>query len=131
MPRGRRHYRVTLADAYAAHERALQSGGLAGLRDLHSLSSALARPYSGYYRPIAAKAAALVHSIATNHAFVDGNKRTSVLLVELLLDKSGYRLEPAEGEDINHAIERLVADHVVEGRWPIERIEEWFASRIR
>lgn len=82
MPRGRRrrHYRVTLADAIAAQERALRSGGLSGLRDLHSLRSAIERPYSGYYRPIAGKAAALMQSVATNHAFIDGNKRTSMAI---------------------------------------------------
>jgi death on curing protein len=127
------HYRITLADAMAAHTRALVSGGgLDGVLDLHGLQSAIARPYSGYYRPIASKAAALMQSVATNHPFVEGNKRTSVLLVDLLLDRSGYRLVPAnDREDLNQAIEHLVADCVVRDHWPVERIAEWFAPRIQ
>jgi death-on-curing protein len=113
LPRGRRHYRITLADAIAAHERALSTGGLSGLGDLNSLQSAIARPYSGYYRPIARKAAALMQSVATNHPFADGNKRTSILLVDLLLSRSSYRLEPLPGEDINRLVEDFVVDCVV------------------
>jgi hypothetical protein len=58
-----------------------------------------------------------MQSIATNHAFVDGNKRTSIILVNLMLDRSGYRLEPADDqEDLNRAIEDFVVECVVEGR---------------
>jgi prophage maintenance system killer protein len=72
-----------------------------------------------------------MQSVATNHPFVDGNKRTSILLVELLLSQSGYRLEPLPGEDDNRLVEDFVADCVVGGHWPIERIAEWFKERLR
>jgi death-on-curing protein len=53
-----------------AHDYALSRyGGLPGIRDLGLIESALARPYSGYYRPIEKKAAALVHSLTLNHGF--------------------------------------------------------------
>jgi prophage maintenance system killer protein len=39
------------------------------------------RPYNGYYRPIEKKAAALVESMGGNHGFIDGNKRTAVILI--------------------------------------------------
>ena len=51
--------------------------------------SAIARPYSGYHRAISAKAAALLHSMVGNHGFVDANKRTAWLVVEILIDRSG------------------------------------------
>jgi death-on-curing protein len=74
-----RHYRVTLADALAAHDAALTFGGRAGVVSLHSIESVIGRPYSGYHRPIANKAAALLHGVIRNHGFVDGNKRTALL----------------------------------------------------
>ncbi|MSO89334.1 MAG: hypothetical protein EXQ89_05135 [Rhodospirillaceae bacterium] len=45
------------------------------------IESAIARPYSGYYRSIVKKAAALLESMASNHGFADGNKRTTLILV--------------------------------------------------
>jgi death-on-curing protein len=93
LPSGKRHYRITLGDVLSAHARALLTGGRPGIHDLDALLSAIGRPYTGYYRPIARKAAALMQSIATNHSFNDGNKRTSIILLNLLLDRSGYRLE--------------------------------------
>lgn len=86
------HYRLTLADAITAHDEAMRYGGRDGVSSLHLIESALARPYSGYHRPIAQKAAAVLHSMVGNHGFVDGNKRTAWLLVEILISRSGYSL---------------------------------------
>ncbi|MBN1812662.1 MAG: Fic family protein [Anaerolineae bacterium] len=59
-------------------------GGGHALRDLGLLESAVARPQASAfgvdaYPDLATKAAALLHSLVLNHAFVDGNKRTAVL----------------------------------------------------
>ena len=56
----RRHYRLTLDEALDAHAHALCFGGRQGVIDLGSIKSAIARPYSGYYRTIGREAAALV-----------------------------------------------------------------------
>lgn len=78
------------------------------------------------------KAAALLQSIATNHAFYDGNKRTSIILLHLLLDRSGYSLEPSDAaEDLEQAIEDFVVDCVVTEKWSVNAIGEWLAARIR
>lgn len=77
-------YRLTLADAVMA----LVFGGREGIRSLHLIGSAFARPYSGYHRPIARKAAAVLHGMVGNHGFIDGNKRTAWLLVEVLIARS-------------------------------------------
>lgn len=85
---------------------------------------------SGYHRPIAAKAAALVESMATNHGFVDGNKRAALILADLLLTSSGYALVPVEP---NEAIERSVEDMVVavaSGGLAFDAILQWFRTRI-
>jgi death-on-curing protein len=96
----------------------------------HYVQSAIARPYSGYYRPIYRKAAALVESMATNHGFADGNKRTTIILTHLLLARSGYVLRPLNAdEDPVKAIEDLVLD-VVTGRIDFEGISAWFKQRL-
>ncbi len=55
-------------------------GGDPGVRDYGLLESALARPRASVfgadaYPDLHPKAAALLHSLARNHALVDGNKR--------------------------------------------------------
>lgn len=58
-------------------------GGLPEIRDVGLLESALARPRASAfgedaYVGINEKAAALLHSLARNHALVDGNKRLAL-----------------------------------------------------
>ena len=90
----------------------------------------MARPYNGYYRAIEKKAAALVQSIAGNHGFVDGNKRTAVILTHLLLSKSGYRLDPIRGDDtIDVAMENMVVDAVCH-KLSFDEIVRWFFDRL-
>lgn len=120
-----RAYRVTLADALTAHDEALTYGGRDGITSLDLIESALGRPYSGYHRTISKKAAALLQSMVKNHGFVDGNKRTAWLLVELLIVRSGYALGVAEAERIDDFV---VA--VASGEVEMAAIEEWFRARI-
>ena len=69
---------LTLADVLAIHEDQLvRYGGDAGVRDLGLLEAALFRPQTGYYADLIAEASALWESLAQNHPFVDGNKRTA------------------------------------------------------
>ena len=131
MPRGKRHYRITIADALNAHRRALLTGGRDGVSDLGSIESAIARPYNGYYRFIALKAAALVQSVACNHGFVDGNKRTSLILTHTLLRESGYRLDPLPSDvSANEMAERMVLA-VVTHKMEFDDIVSWFKARLR
>jgi death-on-curing protein len=82
----------------AVHEEQLsEHGGAAGVRDLGLFESALARPQqlAGYGTPppdVAALAAAYGYGLARNHPFVDGNKRTAFVAVELFLWLNGQRL---------------------------------------
>jgi death-on-curing protein len=120
------HYRVTLADALTAHDKALTFGGRDGISSLHLIESALGRPYSGYHRTIAAKCAALLESMVGNHGFVDGNKRTAWLLVELLVARSRYELTLAKDEPVDDFV---VA--VAEGKIAFPQMENWFVQRLR
>jgi len=76
-------------------EQIAEHGGLAGVRDLPLLLSALARPQNreAYGEPdLADLAAAYAFGIARNHPFLDGNKRTAWVVAEVFLLKNGYEL---------------------------------------
>lgn len=129
MPSGKTHYRITLGDAIGAHERALRTGGRAGIVSLDSIESAIGRPYTGYYRPIEKKAAALVESVVCNHGFVDGNKRTALYLVDLLINRSGFRLKAASRHSINEELVEML-QAVADRRLNLRQVEDWFKIRI-
>jgi death-on-curing protein len=120
------HYRVSLADVLAAHDEALTYGGRAGVVSLDSIQSAIGRPYSGYYRAIHLKAAALLHSLIQNHGFVDGNKRSALIVTLLMIERSGYRLRL----DDNERIDDIVVS-VADGRIRFDALAEWFKLRLR
>jgi len=73
----------------AAHDEQLaEHGGSPGVRDAGLLDSALARPLNraAYGKPDAAELAAVyAYGLATNHPFVDGNKRIAFVALELFL----------------------------------------------
>jgi death-on-curing protein len=75
------------------------------------------------------KAGAIAQSVAGNHGFVDGNKRTALILIHLLVDSSRYKLKALPNENIEDAIENLIlriAGHEIE----IDEINEWFRLRV-
>ena len=77
--------------------------GSGPVRDLGLLDSACHRPQSGLlgqdaYPTLAAKASALMHSLARNHALVDGNKRLALLATVVFQRINGYRLDLTDDE---------------------------------
>ena len=131
MPGGRSHYKLTLRDALEAHEVALETGGVPGILDLNLVASNIGRPYSGYYRQIWKKAAALFEAGCRNHGFADANKRTALLNLHTLLDRSGYSLEGLEGEDIEQAVEDLAVAIADENQVvTYDEIAVWMRARI-
>jgi death-on-curing protein len=114
---------------FAAHEIAILIGGLDGVRELTVIESGIARPYVGFRRRIWEKAAALLQSIAQNHGFIDGNKRTALLVLNVFLERSGYRLTPLEGENLSDAAETVVLG-LVEHRIDLEALTSWFRQRL-
>ena len=81
----------------AVHDEQLaEHGGGSGIRDAGLLDSALARPVNlaAYGKPdFADLAASYGFGLAKNHPFVDGNKRTAFVAVELFLALNGYQLQ--------------------------------------
>ena len=86
----------------AIHDEQLREhGGATGIRDDGLLESALARPLNAAScgEPDLAELAALYAlGIAHNHPFVDGNKRTAYVALELFLDLNGVDLTASDAE---------------------------------
>ncbi len=92
-----RHWTWLQRDVVVAiHEAQLaEHGGGSGVRDAGLLESALSRPenLAAYGKPdVADLAAAYGYGISRNHAFIDGNKRTAFVAVELFLELNGFGL---------------------------------------
>ncbi|MFD7430169.1 type II toxin-antitoxin system death-on-curing family toxin [Streptomyces sp. NPDC059814] len=99
--------------------------GAAEVRDYGLLDSALARPQSSVfgqdaYPDVWQKAAALMESLARNHALVDGNKRIAWYATWVFLHMNGHPLDA--GFDVDQA-ERFVLD-VCQGVVDMPKIAE-------
>jgi death-on-curing protein len=110
--------------AFAAHdEQIAEHGGGTGIRDAALLESALSRPrnLAAYGTPDAADlAAAYAYGIARNHPFVDGNKRTALVVAETFLLLNGRELEASDAEVV------IVFLALAAGELDEAELAEWF-----
>jgi death-on-curing protein len=122
---------LSVAQLVRIHARQVaRFGGSLGLRDRGALEAALARPQATFdgedlYPDIAAKAAALLHSLVGNHPFVDGNKRVGATAAELFLLANGFALEAPDA-----ALVAMVLT-VARGELSPEAIAIWLRQRTR
>lgn len=115
---------------YAVHDELIaEHGGLAGVRDKALLLSALARPQhlEAYGNPdIADLAAAYAVGIARNHPFLDGNKRTAIVVAGgVFLPLNGYELVAD-----NREIVRVMLA-VAEGLVDDAELAAWFRTYMK
>ncbi|MDX5365139.1 MAG: type II toxin-antitoxin system death-on-curing family toxin [Alphaproteobacteria bacterium] len=112
------------AAVLAFHLRQLaEHGGGEGIRDQGLLDSALNRPLNkfAYEEPdLFDLAAAYAYGIATNHPFVDGNKRTAYVAALTFLRINGYRVEAPAPEKYETFI------HLAAGELNEEELAAWF-----
>ena len=99
--------------------------GTGPVRDVGLLDSAASRPRSSAfgqdaYPSTALKAAALLHSIARDHALVDGNKRLAWLATVVFLDING--LAPDLDDDAAFDLVMAVAEGTVDVAVIAERL---------
>jgi death-on-curing protein len=104
-------------------------GGGGGLRERGGLEAAAARPAMTFggedlYSDLAAKAAALMHSLVMNHAFIDGNKRVGAATAELFILLNGHRLDASDREF------EEIALTVARGELEADALAIWFRQRI-
>lgn len=114
---------------HAVHEEQLaEHGGGTGVRDANLLASALARPeqLAHYGKPdVAALAASYGYGISRNHPFVDGNKRTAFVAVELFLALNGHDLRASDADCVVNMLE------VAAGNLSEESFAEWIRQNIQ
>ena len=95
---------ITADDVIQIHSLVIQrSGGMDGLRDRASLEAAISAPMQSFggedlYPTIVEKIARLGYGLASNHAFVDGNKRIGAMMTQLLLKWNGFQMSLNSGE---------------------------------
>ena len=117
---------LTVQQVLFIHARLIETtGGEHGVRDLCLLQSAVFRPQATFdgielYGDLFHKAAALMISLAQNHPFVDGNKRTAITAAALFLRQNGWQLVTS-----NQELERFTMRVVNEGL-DLEACAEWF-----
>lgn len=120
---------IDAAVVHAIHEEQLaEHGGRAGLRDQGLLESALARPQqlASYSEPdVATCAAAYGYGLSRNHPFVDGNKRTAFVAVELFLLLNACLLEAADADCV------LTMLRVAEGSISEEEFAAWIRQNSK
>lgn len=103
-------------------------GEAAEVRDVGLLESALARPRASAfgadaYGTLDEKAAALLHSLARNHALVDGNKRLALAATIAFYGINGKRLTCTNDE-----IYDLVVDVAAGSLDDVPTIGAWLAE---
>ena len=95
---------VTAEDVILIHSRIIQTtGGIEGLRDRAGLEAAIAAPLQSFggedlFTSDIEKIARIGFGLASNHAFLDGNKRIGAMMTQLLLEWNGYQLRLKQGE---------------------------------
>ena len=99
------------------------------VRDIGLLQGCLARPQTTLfgteaYASLAEKGAALVHSVATSHPLIDGNKRTAWTLLVTFLAMNDH--EVITSSDDGLAFVLAVATDTM----PLPEIAEWIDSRL-
>lgn len=116
----------TLEETLELHSRLVEIfGGSRGVRDLGLLQSALGRPQTGYYETLSLQAAALLHSLAMNHCFVDGNKRVAFALTIIFLKINGQKFLVTADEG-----ERFLIEEVIKRKVDVEIIADWIEKHI-
>ncbi len=122
---------LSLEQLLAAHASQIERyGGATGLRDQGALEAAVARPQATFggedlYADVAAKAAALMHSLVMNHPFIDGNKRVGAhaVVVFLLANEVAPGFSPGDLTELTLATAR--------GELSAEELAIWFRQRTR
>jgi len=94
------------------------------------LASAVGRPQAGFggveaYESLWLKVAALLESVARNHAFLDGNKRTAIIAAIHMLNLNGYDLVAEQCEIVDLALD------TVEGALTLQKIAEFIEQHAQ
>jgi death-on-curing protein len=117
---------IDLEVVLAIHDEQLaEHGGQAGVRDRGLLESALSRPQNQFAygeHALPRLAAGYAFGTSRNHPFLDGNKRTSLVVAELFLVLNGFELTATDAECVTTFLQ-LAAGDLTE-----DQLTEWIAG---
>lgn len=122
---------LTAEEILVIHARIIDAtGGLHGIRDLDRISSMVERPKMQFggqelYPTLFSKAAAYFESVAMDHPFVDGNKRTAISIAARFLFLNGYELLTS-----SRILEQFVLRVMAEKRG-ITEIAKWLEAHSK
>lgn len=106
-----------------------EHGGLDGLRDRNGLESAIASPQNlfAYGNPtpdIAAMAAQYAFAIACNQVFLDGNKRTALVVCRTFLLLNGHNLVASQDAKYQTILK------LANGQFDIHQMADWIRAHL-
>ena len=119
---------ISAEDVILIHSRVIEgSGGLDGLRDRDGLEAAVSAPMQTFdgkelYPTDLEKIARLGFGLASNHAFVDGNKRIGMYVMLTFLEVNGIRLDCTNNEIVE------VGLAVASGAMDYDALLKWVRS---
>lgn len=113
----------------AIHKRQIaEHGGSDGVRDEGLLLSALARPENlsayGDNPGLASLAAAYAFGIAKNHPFIDGNKRTALVVARTFLKINGSDISASQNDKYATFLK------LAKGNLDEKHLAGWFSQRL-
>ena len=105
-----------------------QTGGSAGLRDEGALDAALAAPFQTFggnalYPSIKAQIARPCYGLIQNHPFVDGNKRTGMLVLLVGCEINGMAIEITDEEIIELGLS------LASGKMDCQALTQWLVGK--
>ena len=105
-----------------------EHGGLAGVRDVNALESALARPRQKWHyeqADVPTLAAAYGLGLCPTHPYRDGNQRVAFVVMVVFLELNGLQFE-ADEADVVTTVLALADGGLTEGE-----LAEWTRQRTR
>lgn len=121
---------ITIENIIKTHDIVIQeTGGEEGILNSSLIESAYYSAFQTFggkefYPSVVEKAARIGYGLMSNHRFVDGNKRTGMLILDAFLDVNGY-LSTFSEED-GEAMAWKVAAHEIE----YEDFYDWLQSNV-
>src|SRR5208337_1485345 len=97
-------------------------GGACGVRDEATLDHLIYQV--NRTKSCKRKAAIILHGIASDHPFVDGNKRTAFVAAENILKNCGYRIMATDDEMVSFMIEVASYLHTRDS------VEAWIKEKL-
>lgn len=115
---------LTVTEIIEIHDEIIKEyGGTDGIRDEGTLELLVYK--ANRENTVFRRAALILHTIAVQHPFFDGNKRTALVVAEKLLDDEGYYLDAEAEEKVGLML------NIAEYKGSIKTIEKWIKEKAR